>query len=54
MKCLHHTDTIRNPELLESKRVFDFWVWGGGKSAIRAHRNSKAKSAFFGGGTPQT
>src|SRR5215213_12041760 len=29
----------------------DFGVWGGYKSARRAHRNSKAKSAFFDGGT---
>ncbi len=46
--------TIRNPELLESKRVYDFGVWGDAKSARGAHRNSKAKSAFFDGGTPQT
>jgi hypothetical protein len=29
----------------------DFGVWGGGKGARGAHRNSKAQFAFFDGGT---
>ena len=32
-------------------REHDFGVWGGGKGARRAHRNSKAQFAFFDGGT---
>jgi hypothetical protein len=32
-----------------SVKEHDFGIWGGGEGARRAHRNSKAQSAFFDG-----
>jgi hypothetical protein len=45
----HFINTIRDQVI--GVEEHDFGVWRGGKSARGAHRNSKAKSAFFDGGT---
>jgi hypothetical protein len=43
-------NTIKDRVIGVEEHVFGVWG-GGGKSARGAHRNSKAQSAFFDGGT---